>query len=197
MNQPFNESEFPAGDFVQGHLSAFENIYARFYPGVLRFARELVQGPVVSAQIVTDNFLKLWIQHPDLGNRQSIESFLHLGIQRSCFSYLKQVEQLTPGQLKKMSEADDSIAPEKTAAGVKAIILGWFHRLPSPTAEVARLLYDAGLDEETVAARLGMTADEVKMQKLKGMLLIKEQWFSKTERELAVFRDLLQKAKQY
>src|SRR4051794_36159889 len=129
MNQPPTDQEFPTGDFSKGHLTAFEKIYALYYPGVLRFARELVQEPTVSATIVTDSFLKLWIQHADTGGPENITAFLHIGVQRSCFSYLKQVEQLTPAQLKKMSsymEASAGQPVEKNAAAMKAVITGWF-----------------------------------------------------------------------
>jgi RNA polymerase sigma factor (sigma-70 family) len=199
MNQPLTDPAFPAGDFARGSLTAFEKVYDAFRAGVLRFARELVQDTVVAQGIVTDSFLKLWIQHADLNSSQNIEAFLHISIQRSCFSYLKQVEQLNAVQLKKMQAAlsagTASAQEMKDSAAMKAIILGWFKQLPDPAGEVARLLYEEALTGEEVAARLGIPASQVKDQKLKAMLLIKEQWFSKTEKELTVFRDLLQKAK--
>ena len=194
MNQPLPGPDFPTGDFVLGHLAAFEKIYARFHPGVLRFARELVQDPSVAAGIVTDSFLKLWIQHPDLDGLQNIEAFLHISIQRSCFGYLKQVEQLTPAQLMKMQEAPADTS--KDAAAMRAIILGWFDQLPDITADTARLAYAEGLDDIQVAARLGIPVDQVKDHKLKGILLIKEQWFSKSGKELIAFRERLQKARE-
>lgn len=200
MNQPLTNPEFPTGDFVKGQVAAFERVYDIYYPGVLRFARELVQDPLVSATIVTDSFLKLWIQHAELDSPQNIEAFLHLSVQRSCFGYLRQVEELTPAQLKKMNtyytEAPASQPSERTAASIRDIILGWFTQLPYPTSEVARLAYEEEQDDVLMAERLSMDVDQVKDQKLKGMLLIKEQWFSKTEKELKAFRSLLQKARE-
>jgi len=199
MNQPLTGQEFPTGDFSKGYLAAFEKVYTAYHPGVLRFARELVQEPTVSATIVTDSFLKLWIQHADTGSPDNIAAFLHIGVQRSCFSYLRQVEQLTPAQLKKMSsyaETATGLPVEKTAAAMRAIITGWFSQLPSRAAETARLAYEEGLDDAPVAERLAMTVDQVKDQKVKAMLLIKEQWFGKTEKELAAFRSRLQKARE-
>jgi RNA polymerase sigma factor (sigma-70 family) len=197
MNQPLTDPAFPTGDFVKGHLGAFEKVYDFFYPGVARFARDLVQDASVARKMVTDSFLKLWIQHADLNTPQNIEAFLHISIQRSCISYLKQVEQLTPVQLKRMREAAAAadMQPEKDSAAMKAIILGWFTQLPHTAGEVARLMYDNGLTEEQAAERLHIAASVVKDEKLKGLLLVKEQWFSKTEKELAAFRDLMQKAK--
>jgi len=199
MNQPLTDPAFPTGDFVKGYLAAFEKEYNSYHTGVMHFARELVQDVSVAQGIVTDSFLKLWIQHADINSPQNIEAFLHISVQRSCFSYLKQVEQLSDAQLKKMQAAlsaqPSAAQAVKDSAAMKAIILGWFKQLPAPASEVARLLYEDELTEEQVAERLHLVASEVKDQKLKGLLLVKEQWFSKTEKELATFRDLLQQAK--
>ena len=197
MNQPLTDPEFPTGDFVKGHLSAFEKVYTVYHPGVLRFARELVQDASVTASIVKDSFLKLWIQHADLDSPQNIEAFLHISVQRACFSYLKQVEQLTVEQLKKMSSlvtAPPAISPG--SADMRTIILSWFSHLPATTAETARLAYNDGLTDKQIAEQLGIGVEQVKDQKLRGMLLIKEQWFSKSEKELVAFRELLQKVRE-
>lgn len=203
MNQPSTGPGFPTGDFVKGHLTAFEKVYDACHPIVLRFALGLLQDAPVADSIVNDSFLKLWIQHADIDSLQNIEAFLHIGIQRSCFSYLKQVEQLAPAQRQKLQEATAALASSASgtasageAAALTAVILGWFSHLPPTTADIARLAYKEGLDDIQVCARLGIPVDFVKDQKLKGMLLIKEQWFSKTEKELAAFRALLQKARQ-
>lgn len=198
MNQPLSGPEFSAGDFVKGRLSAFEKVYTACHPGVLRFARELVQDAAVTAGIVKDSFLKLWIQHTELDSPQNIEAFLHISVQRTCFSYLTQVEQLSPEQLIRMASlaaANPAPPASPNSTDMKAIILGWFSQLPGLTAETARLAYDEGLTDKQIAERLGIGVEKVKDHKLKGMLLIKEQWFSKSEKELAAFRELLQKAK--
>ncbi len=147
MNQPPADPDFSTGDFVKGYLPAFGKIYTFYYPGVLRMARELLQDNNVVETIVTDSFLKLWIKHSDLNTPQNIEAFLHNSVQRGCFSYLKQVENLTSDQLRRMQETAARAAPgreKKNSETMQAIILGWFDQLPSATAQVARLAWGAG-----------------------------------------------------
>jgi len=199
MNQPPIDPGFSTGDFVKGFLPAFGNVYNCYYPGILRMARELLQDHTVVETIVTDSFLKLWIKHADLDSPQNIETFLHHSVQRCCFSYLKQVEQLTDAQLQQMQKAAtyaNTPHKPKDSQAMQAIILGWFGQLPSATAQVARLAWVQGLPDEQIAERLHIPVDSVKEQKVSGMLLIMEQWFSKTEKELAAFRQLLVKAKE-
>ncbi len=197
MNQPPTGPEFSTGDFVKGYLSAFGNVFAYYYPGVTHLARELVHDNTVAASIVTDSFLKLWIKHADLNSPQNIEAFLHISVQRSCFSYLKQVERLTDAQLLRMQEAVAlATAPHKeiNAEALKAIIMEWFNMLPPTAAQVAQLAWGKGLAEEQVAEQLHTSTSHVKDQKIKSMLLIMEQWLGKTEKEQAAFRQLLEKA---
>jgi len=60
-NQPLTNPGFSPDDFVRGYLTAFGKLYASYHAGLLRFARELVQDPSISENIVTDSFLKAWI----------------------------------------------------------------------------------------------------------------------------------------
>jgi len=206
MNQPFTDPGFSPKDFARGYLTAFEKVYAAYHPGLLRFARELVQDPAVSANIVTDNFLKAWIKHADLDSRQNLEAFLQIGVQRACLSYLKQVEQLSQTQLQYLQElANRGFAEtpagkihlgEKDSEAIKSIITGWFDKLPFAARRIARLVYIDALSDEQAALQLNLTADQVKEQKAQALLLIREQWLIKTEMELAAFRDLLKQVKR-
>ncbi|HEY4150354.1 MAG TPA: hypothetical protein VGM41_15555 [Chitinophagaceae bacterium] len=198
-NQPPADPGFSTDDFVKGYLPAFGNVYTFYYPGVIRMARELLQDNNVVETIVTDSFLKLWIKHADLNTPQNIEAFLHNSVQRGCFSYLKQVENLTNDQLRRMQEAMARANPpreKKTSETMQAIILGWFNQLPSATSLVARLSWDETIPDEQIAKRLDIPVFHVKEQKMNGMLLIMEHWFSKTEKELAAFRKLLESVKE-
>ena len=197
-NQPPIEPEFPTGDFVQGRLSAFEQIYTLYYPGVERFAREFIQDKAVAEKIITDTFLKLWLNHTGFGSPKNIEAFLHLGIQRACFDYLKQIEKLTPQQQRKMQESYSRTLPyvQKDGHAMKTIIQSWLQQLPAPISHIARQAFDAGLGDEQIAAQMNSTAAEIKAQKAKAILLLKERWLARTEAELSVFRDLLADAKR-
>jgi len=198
-NQPPTGPEFSTDDFVKGYLSAFGNVYTHYYPGIVHLARELLQENTAVDSIVTDSFLKLWIKHADLDSPKNIEAFLHISVQRSCFSYLKQVELLSPAQLQhlqKTAALTASSTREKDSQAMKAIILGWFSKLPPAAIQVALLAWDLSLPDEKIADLLKISIARVKDQKVKSMLIIMEQWFSKTEKELAAFRQLLEKARE-
>ena len=206
-NQPLTDPGYSPDDFVRGYLTAFEQVYAAYHPGLLRFARELVQDATVSENIVTDNFLKAWIKHADLDSRQNIEAFLQIGVQRACLSYLKQVEQLSNTQLQYLQELATRGAAEtpgvkvsigeKDSEAIKSIITGWFAKLPFAARRIARLVYIDALSDEQAAKQLNLTAEQVKEQKAQALLLIREQWLIKTEMELAAFRDMLKEAARH
>ena len=69
----------------KGDIGSFEELFRRFYQGLLGYARNLVRSDEVAEEVVQDVFYNVWKNRESLRITRSWQSYLRLPGVAFCF----------------------------------------------------------------------------------------------------------------
>ena len=164
----------------------FEEIYLRYFPRLLRFAREYVLTEEDAENIIQDVFMILWERRSDLKIHISLTSYLFVLIKNRCIDYLRREKQAETGR-KKMQDRFDMERQMKlyslealdpvffTDSNIEGIITRAVDSLPPRCREIFILSKINGKKYKEIADELSISVSTVENQMRIALRKLREQ----------------------
>lgn len=157
----------------------FDTLFARYYAGLLRYAKALLPYPTDAAEDVTaDVFCALWTNRTRLIVQGSLAAYLHTAIKHRSYDKLRQQRRLLP-------QAEDELLLEQSDAAYlqpdQVLVYQELHerlrqliqQLPTRTQLVFQLHRDGGLTYEEIAQLLTISLNSVKTHMFRALRFLK------------------------
>jgi len=160
----------------RGDLSSFETLYGIFYPGLCRYAFQLLNDHFLAEETVQDVFLKLWeTRHHVYSQDSSLKNYLYLITHNQCKNILKKNNSRKAGIIRLFPSDTWTIIAEKygydeyliekleteeTAAMIDRIV----DELPAQCCEIFRMSRDEEKSNAEIAQQLGLSESTVRVQ---------------------------------
>jgi len=160
----------------QGDLSSFEILYGTFYPGLCRYAFQLLNDRFIAEETVQDVFLKLWeTRHTVFSQGGSLKKYLYRITHNQCINILKKSKTQKAGVIRLVSfdawaaisekygfdeYLIEKIETEETSALVDQIV----EQLPPQCREIFRMSRNDEKTNEEIARQMGLSESTVRVQ---------------------------------
>lgn len=153
-----------------GDNEAFERVFRRFYPMLLRTAARLVRGQDVADDIVMDVFLTMWRKRSELAIRGDIGAYLHTAVRHRALNALsrQRLERswqgvfAAEGTSPAFSEHHRGVHEALEQEELETQCAEAMARLPMRARQVAQMRFIDRMGRTEIAATLGISVSTVK-----------------------------------
>lgn len=166
-----------AARLKDGDEHAFNEIYNRYYTGIIFFARRFVA--VEEAQDITaDTFIKLWNHRSDFNALPEIQHWLRVSAQHACIDALRKAKTASEASRRLMQLSDtayeDIYFRDMLSAGLYKRIDDAIETLPPQAKIIFRLAFIKGLKNEAIATQLDISEKTVRNQKTIALSILRK-----------------------
>jgi RNA polymerase sigma-70 factor (ECF subfamily) len=162
-----------------GNEAAFEALFTRCYPGLLRYATTLLRYPSDAAEdVVAEVFCTLWANRAQLAVQGSLAAYLYTAVKHRAFDRLRE-QRRTPldatDELPQTQPAAEYQQPDQLLAfqELSEQVGHLIEQLPERTRQVFQLHRDGGLTYEEMAALLGISVNSIKTHMFRALRFLK------------------------
>lgn len=144
---------------------AFDAVFERWYRKLCFFANKIIRDQAAAKDIVTDSFVKLWVQKKTFSSIDHLESFVHKAIKNSCIDYLhKNVyrARIEKEVVKSEPITENAIEKKYFQSEIIQALYSQIEKLPQRTQQVFRLTYLEGHSRAEVAQILNLSENTVR-----------------------------------
>jgi RNA polymerase sigma-70 factor (ECF subfamily) len=162
-----------------GSEAAFEALFSRYYPGLLRYAQTLLRYPTDAAEdAVAEVFGTIWAQRGQLAVAGSLAAYLYTAVKHRAFDRLREQRRAPLDATNELPathadeahrQPDELLAFQELSAQVGHLI----EQLPARTRQVFQLHRDGGLTYEEIAGLLGISVNSVKTHMFRALRFLK------------------------
>lgn len=162
-----------------GNEAAFEALFSRCYPGLLRYATTLLRYPTDAAEdVVAEVFCTLWAQRMQLAVQGSLAAYLYTAVKHRAFDRLREqrrtpldaTDELPQTQPAAAHQQPDHLLAFQELNEQVGHLIG---QLPERTRQVFQLHRDGGLTYEEMAALLGISVNSIKTHMFRALRFLK------------------------
>jgi len=144
----------------------FDLVFTFYYSGLCAFANRFVNNRGAAEDIVQDYFVKLWEYSHSLTISSSLKSYLFTSVRNRSLDYLK--HQQVRKNLKVEAFSPAMVFPDElwefTEPELRELIYNAMQKLPPRTREIFEMNRFAGLSNEKIANKLGISKRTVELQ---------------------------------
>ena len=162
-----------------GNEAAFEALFTRYYPGLLRYAQTLLRYPTDAADdAVAEVFGTIWASRAQLAVAGSLAAYLYTAVKHRAFDRLREqrravleaADELPQNQPDEAHLQPDHLLAFQELSEQVGYLIG---QLPERTRQVFQLHRDGGLTYEEIAALLGISINSVKTHMFRALRFLK------------------------
>ena len=150
-----------------GNLQSFRWVYDRCHPQVYGFSLKLLKSPTAAEEVTSDVFVRLWKKRAVVDPDRTLSPLLFKITKDLAWNYLKRENRLSRQQEQyaagKRTAAPASVEADLVLNDYIEIAETAIQRLPDRQREIFILHYKSGLDNETIASRLGIAEATVRV----------------------------------
>lgn len=185
-----NEVQLAAA-FKEGKTAALDILWKNNYKALVYFADQLVRNNLVSEDIVSETFAKLWALRQNFDNVPSIRSFLYVTVRNACYDYLRSQEihtrihkeiLYTSDYVAEMNQDDYDMMYAEYIQQLYVQV----RELPNRCREVFNLYFFDRLTTREIAQVLNISEQTVRNQKTKAIGILKSALLKKNILPVAV-----------
>lgn len=151
---------------------AFERLFYILNPRLIRFCRYYVHQKEAAEEIVSDVFVKCWLQRKNLGHVRNVGTYLYVSVRNQALNYIKRQSRMHMVEIDgQAGDFVDSCRPD-TEMEKRELILRLdraIDSLPHQCRIIFRLVKDDGMKYKEVAAILGISPRTVHTQLFRAM----------------------------
>jgi RNA polymerase sigma-70 factor (family 1) len=172
-----NEVELAAA-FKNGDTAALNLLWKNNYKALVYFADQLVRNNLLSEDIVSETFVKLWKLHENFDNVPSIRSFLYVTVRNHCYDHLRSQEihtrihkeiLYTSDYVQEMNRDDYDMMYAEYIQQLYVQV----KQLPERCREVFNMYFFDRLSTREIALALNISEQTVRNQKTKAVAILK------------------------
>ena len=167
----------------RGDEAAFDAIFRRWYPSLVRSAESLVRSRAVAEELVQDVMLELWKRRETLAEESSPQAYLFQATRNRALNHIRhaRIERLGEPHATRPEAVDATahslVVEEEMHVAVRKAV----DRLPDRCREVFVLSRTHGLKYSEIATTLGISIKTVEAQMGKALKTLREElapWIS-------------------
>lgn len=155
----------------------FDDYFRAYYRALCYFARRYLKDPDLAEDTVQEVFVRILEEKMTFQSEEHLRRFLYTAVRNSCLNQ-KRLTEIHENVLNKVKEespdADDNLFNGIVRSEVYRLILKAVEELPTECGRIFRMAYIEGLDNEEIAAQLGISVNTVKVQKNKAKIRLRE-----------------------
>lgn len=151
-----------------GEVSAFEEIYTKYYDALVNYADRLLNDMETARDVVQQVYYKIWENHKTLNISTSIKAYLFKSVYHGCLNTLahqKNIQKYEQEQLSDLYFSSVIQSPEAEEAlwrsDIEKAIQEAIAVLPEKCREVFVLSKIEGLKNREIAEKLGISEKTV------------------------------------
>lgn len=149
--------------FKKGEVSAFDELYTKYYPELRPYALKICKSPDLAFDAIHNTYIYLWQNKSGLGEVSSLKFYLLRSVRHECLSLLKKQKQF---QDLKGIDLEFIILPEDlllkdTSSKTKQRIKEALGSLSQRQQEIIYLKFYNNLDYEEIAQVLSLNYQSV------------------------------------
>lgn len=152
---------------AEGNSKAFKQFFDKLYPRLYRLAFYYVRSDVLSEELVSDIFMKLWINRQKLPEIQKLDFYLYQSVKNQSFTYLKKESRLPIADLTTLksqrieyNEPESILIARELAVKIEESIAD----LPDKCEMIFRLVREEGMSYKDVSDLLEISPKTVENQ---------------------------------
>ncbi len=159
-----------------GGLSAFEQLFKRYYAPLVVYASKYVGGTEVAREVVQDFFVRLYEKRHSLTIDVSIKSYLYRSVYNCCINYINQRN----NQDKHLKIIDierndeDNLEHEIFSVELQYKISQVIEELPAKCRMVFKMNRLEGMKNEEIALKLNLSKRTVETQISKALKILRK-----------------------
>lgn len=163
-----------------GDKSSFKQIYDLYHSSVYHYCRKFLIDESFAEDATADVFIKLWEKHAIIDDSKSIRPFLFKLAKDISYNYLRKIasdDRLKEAYIKRYplvekQDAELSYIEKENQIRLDTLI----DSLPGKRKEIFKLRYEEGLDYKSIAQRLDISANTVKVQLVRARSFLKNKF---------------------
>lgn len=150
---------------IRSDVSAYEELFVRYYPTLLRFIRGMLKDEHMSEDIAQNIFMKLWIHREKLDSGRSVKNYLFVLAKHEIYNIFKAKRTTMLSLLPHLSDRD--IADRTTAeeqynyTELNALLMQGISKMPPQRQLIFRMSRYEHLSNREIAERLGLSVRTV------------------------------------
>ena len=167
-----------AAAFKEGNAAALNVLWKNNYKALVYFADQLVRNNLLSEDIVSETFVKLWKLRENFDNVPSIRSFLYVTVRNTCYDHLRSQEIHT--RIHKEILYTSDYAQEMNRDDYDMMYAEYIQQLyvqvrslPDRCREIFNLYFFDRRTTKEIATLLNISEQTVRNQKTKAVALLK------------------------
>ncbi len=170
---------------------ALNQLWKNNYKALVYFADQLVRNNLLSEDIVSETFTKLWVLRLNFDNVPSIRSFLYVTVRNACYDHLRSQEihtrihkeiLYTSDYVHEMNRDDYDMMYAEYIQQLYVQV----RELPDRCQEVFRLYFFDRLSTREIAQALNISEQTVRNQKTKAVAMLKSALLKKDMLPVAI-----------
>jgi len=160
-----NDSELVSA-IIRGSVSAYEQLFVRYYPTLLHFIRNMLKDDHMSEDIAQNIFMKLWIHREKLDSTQSVKNYLFVLAKHEIYNIFKAKRTTMLSLLPQLSDrdvADRGVSAEEryNYTELNALLMQGIQKMPAQRQLIFRMSRYEHLSNREIAERLGLSVRTV------------------------------------
>lgn len=150
---------------IRGEVSAYEQLFERYYPTLLHFIRGMLKDDHMAEDIAQNTFMKLWIHREKLDSTLSVKNYLFVLSKREIYNIFKAKRTTMLSLQPQMSDRD--IADRSTAeehynyTELNALLMQGISKMPPQRQLIFRMSRYEHLSNREIADRLDLSVRTV------------------------------------
>ncbi|KUJ61424.1 hypothetical protein AR687_13390 [Flavobacteriaceae bacterium CRH] len=163
LNSSSDESKL-LRDLSQGSELAFTSLYNQYKNVVYSTALKITKSKVLAEEVVQDVFLKIWINHQNLGEIHNLENYLFIISRNHIFDMIKKIARetnLSADVNYKNTTAEDTdtaIKDDQYSVILNQIV----DQLPPQQQKIYKMAKWDGMSHQKIGEDLGISTETVK-----------------------------------
>ena len=179
MNADLHNELQLAEAFRKGEPAALNILWKNHYKALVYFADQLVRNNLLSEDIVSETFVKVWNMRDRFDNVHSIKAFLYITVRNTCYDHLRSQE-IHARIHKEILYTADSYATEMNRDDYDMMYAEYIQQLyeqvknlPERCQEVFKLYFFNRSSTREIADLLNISEQTVRNQKTKAIHMLR------------------------
>jgi RNA polymerase sigma-70 factor, ECF subfamily len=163
----------------QGNAQALEVLFERYYQELCAFAFRFLKSPDLSQEVVSDIFLKLWLNRQKENPPQNLKAYLFSATKNQALNYLKKEENFSEvlGEMPENDFISDDIADKNISLQeLEAQMDALLNEMPPQRQLIFRMNRLEGLKYKEIAQKLSISVHTVQNQMVEAVKFISQKY---------------------
>ncbi|SHE63435.1 RNA polymerase sigma-70 factor, ECF subfamily [Fodinibius roseus] len=161
-----------------GDSSAFEQLFAKYYSRLSRFAYRYVQSETVAESLTQEVFVNVWKQRDQLDPGRNIRSFLYQSVRNEALDYIEH-KKIVRDKLSRLKVTRDTVThPENSSLDKQkfwSLVQEQIENLPPKTRRIYKLSRKDGLTYNEIADVLDISPKTVEYHITKALEMLRQE----------------------